>query len=130
MEFYEGYTPEQCLSIANSRATLYRYHHRLAHHQVIPPNFLRFPSSSFIYMEFCTDPQGRQAKAPEQRYSVATFPQALLLLLWRAPMTGYLFFVENRTFLLCIDKTPVSLTLSLLIVILSSVLLSAEKQQI
>jgi len=22
-------------------------------------------------MEFCNDPQGRQAKAPEQRYSVA-----------------------------------------------------------
>ena len=60
-------------------------------------------------MEFCNDPQGRQAKAPEQRYSVATFPQALLLLLWRAPMIGYLFFVENRTFLLCIDTLKITL---------------------
>jgi len=51
---------------------------------------------------------------PEQRYSVATFPQALLLLLWRAPMIGNLFFVENRTFLLCIDRVwrPMRMVLS------------------
>jgi hypothetical protein len=27
----------------------------------------RFPSSTSIAIEFCNDPQGRQAKAPEQR---------------------------------------------------------------
>jgi len=37
-------TPEQRFSVA------------IAHHQLIPPTFLRFPTISFIDMEFCTDP--------------------------------------------------------------------------
>jgi hypothetical protein len=53
VEFYEGKllsnasalpTPEQRFSVA------------IAHHQFIPPTFLRFPTISFIDMEFCTDP--------------------------------------------------------------------------
>ena len=46
---------------------------------------------------------------PEQCVSITTFLQALLMLLWRAPMIGYFFFVENRTFLLCIDTLKITL---------------------
>ena len=35
---------------------------------------------------------------------LSTFPQALLLLWWRVPTIGHLYFAENRTFLLCIDS--------------------------
>ena len=34
---------------------------------------------------------------------LTTFPQALLLLWWRVPTIGHLYFAENRTFLLCVD---------------------------
>ena len=65
MEFYGGYTPEQRFAL---------------------------PSSSFIDMKLCTDPQGRQANTLEQCVSIATFPQALFLLPWSAPMIGHLYF--------------------------------------
>ena len=37
------------------------------------------------------------------RKTLTTFPQALLLVWWRVPTIGHLYFAENRTFLLCID---------------------------
>ena len=38
------------------------------------------------------------------RKTLTTFLQALLLLWWRVPTIGHLYFAENRTFLLCIDR--------------------------
>ena len=54
--------------------------------------FLAIPISFSIDTEFCTDLQDRQAHTPEQCVNIATFPQALVLLWWRAPMIGHLYF--------------------------------------